>query len=72
MFSLHLPGNRQAQAAILGYLAFHARYAELAGSFARVGAANGDPYPEHADAIKTLGDYFGIKLERARCYPYRR
>jgi hypothetical protein len=37
-----------------------------------VGAANGDPYPEHADAIKTLGDYFGIKLERARCYPYRR
>jgi hypothetical protein len=35
-----------------------------------VGAANSDPYPEHADAIKVLGDHFSIVLDRARCYPY--
>lgn len=37
-----------------------------------VGPGNADPYPDNADAIKALGDHFGIKLERARCYPYRR
>jgi len=35
-----------------------------------VGVANSDPYLEHADAIRTLGDHFGIALDRARCYPY--
>jgi hypothetical protein len=37
-----------------------------------VGMANGDPYVEHADAIRVLGHHFGLSLERARCYPYRR
>ena len=35
-----------------------------------VGVSNGDPYPEHGEAIRALGDHFGIKLDRARCYPY--
>lgn len=37
-----------------------------------VGPGNSDPYPDHADAIKTLGAHFGLTLDRARCYPYRR
>ena len=37
-----------------------------------VGLANSDPYVEHGDAIRTLGQQFGLALERARCYPYRR
>ena len=37
-----------------------------------VGMANSDPYVEHGEAIKALGQYFGMALERARCYPYRR
>ena len=37
-----------------------------------VGPGNADPYPEHGDAIRALGQEFGITLERARCYPYRR
>jgi len=37
-----------------------------------VGTGNADPYAEHADAIKALSEHFGIKLERTRCYPYRR
>lgn len=37
-----------------------------------VGAGNSDPYPEQGDAIRTLGQHFGIVLERQRCYPYRR
>ena len=37
-----------------------------------VGMANADPYVEHADAIRALGQHFGIALERSRCYPYRR
>lgn len=35
-----------------------------------VGVSNCDPYPEHGEAIRALGDHFGIKLDRARCYPY--
>ncbi len=37
-----------------------------------VGMANSDPYIEHADAIRALGQHVGLSLERARCYPYRR
>jgi hypothetical protein len=37
-----------------------------------VGVANSDPYVEHGDAIRVLGQYYGMALERARCYPYRR
>jgi hypothetical protein len=36
-----------------------------------VGVSNGDPYPEYGEAIRALGDHFGMKLDRARCYPYR-
>lgn len=36
-----------------------------------VGPANADPYPLHADAIRTLAEHFRIALDRARCYPYR-
>ena len=37
-----------------------------------VGTGNADPYPEDGDAIRALGEYYGMTLERARCYPYRR
>lgn len=37
-----------------------------------VGPSNSDPYPQHADAITTLAAYFGVSLDRDRCYPYRR
>jgi hypothetical protein len=37
-----------------------------------VGVANSDPYPQHGEAIKVLGDHLGVTLDRARCYPYRR
>ncbi|MGO8918801.1 MAG: hypothetical protein ACLQJR_23110 [Stellaceae bacterium] len=37
-----------------------------------VGAANGDPYAEHGAAIRALAAHFGLDLDRARCYPYRR
>lgn len=37
-----------------------------------VGPANADPYPLHGPAIRALGDHFGLTLDRARCYPYRR
>lgn len=37
-----------------------------------VGPANGDPYAGQEDAIRALGDHFGLELDRARCYPYRR
>ena len=33
---------------------------------------NSDPYPKHRDAIDALGRHFGVTLNRARCYPYRR
>lgn len=37
-----------------------------------VGPGNGDPYAAHGDAIKALGEHYGLTLDRARCYPYRR
>ena len=37
-----------------------------------VGPGNGDPYPEHGEAIRDLGRHFGLALDRARCYPYGR
>ena len=37
-----------------------------------VGIANADPYPQHGEAIKALGDHLGLTLDRTRCYPYRR
>jgi len=37
-----------------------------------VGPGNADPYPGEAEAIKALGDHFGLTLERDRCYPYQR
>ncbi len=37
-----------------------------------VGPGNGDPYPEHGDAIRDLGRHFGLALDRIRCYPYGR
>jgi len=35
-----------------------------------VGPENADPYADHADAIEALGRHYGLKLPRARCYPY--
>jgi len=37
-----------------------------------VGPSNSDPYPDHGDAIRALGQKFGITLERSRCFPYHR
>ena len=37
-----------------------------------VGPGNSDPYPVHAPAIEALGRQFGLRLDRTRCYPYRR
>ena len=37
-----------------------------------VGPGNADPYADHGDAIKVLGDHFSLTLDRAHCYPYRR
>lgn len=37
-----------------------------------VGHGNGDPYPEHGDAIRALGAHLGLALDRVRCYPYHR
>jgi hypothetical protein len=37
-----------------------------------VGRENTDPYPEYGEAIRKLGDHFGLSLERDRCFPYRR
>lgn len=42
------------------------------GSCIIVGPGNTDPYPEHGDAIRSLGQHFGLTLERATCFPYRR
>ena len=37
-----------------------------------VGPGNGDPYPEHGEAIRDLGEHFGLALSRTRCFPYGR
>ena len=37
-----------------------------------VGAGNSDPYLEHGDAIARLGRHYGMTLDPARCFPYRR
>jgi hypothetical protein len=37
-----------------------------------VGPANSDPYPEHGEAIRKLGQHYGLTLDPVRCYPYRR
>jgi hypothetical protein len=37
-----------------------------------VGIENTDPYPEHGEAIQALAKHFGLTLDAARCYPYRR
>ncbi|MGE0221647.1 MAG: hypothetical protein AB7F35_06600 [Acetobacteraceae bacterium] len=37
-----------------------------------VGPGNADPYPDFSDAIRALGEHFGMTLDRAQCYPYRR
>ena len=37
-----------------------------------VGRENRDPYPDHSEAIRALGEHFGVSLERTRCFPYRR
>lgn len=36
-----------------------------------VGAGNCDPYTEHGDAIRALGEHFDLTLDREWCYPYR-
>jgi hypothetical protein len=36
-----------------------------------VGPENRDPYLDHGVAIRTLGEHFGLTLDRSRCYPYR-
>ena len=37
-----------------------------------VGADNNDPYPEHGEAIRELGEHYSLTLDPGRCYPYRR
>jgi len=37
-----------------------------------VGPGNADPYPQHGPAVEALGAHFGLKLDRARCFPYER
>jgi hypothetical protein len=37
-----------------------------------VGVGNSDPYPQHGEAIRALGEHVGRVLDRAYCYPYRR
>jgi hypothetical protein len=37
-----------------------------------VGHGNSDPYPEHGEAIERLARHYGLTLDPARCYPYRR
>ena len=37
-----------------------------------VGRGNSDPYPEHGEAIKALARHYGLTLDPARCFPYRR
>lgn len=37
-----------------------------------VGQGNSDPYADHGRDIDILARHFGITLDKARCYPYRR
>jgi len=37
-----------------------------------VGVGNSDPYPEHGEAIRVVGEHFGRILDRVWCYPYQR
>ena len=37
-----------------------------------VGPGNADPYVEHAEDIRKLGQHFKLTLDPARCFPYRR
>jgi hypothetical protein len=37
-----------------------------------VGQGNADPFPQHGEAIRKLGEHYGLKLDAVRCYPYRR
>jgi hypothetical protein len=37
-----------------------------------VGPSNADPYPKHGEDIKALARHYGLTLDRARCFPYRR
>ena len=45
---------------------------QAGGSCIIVGPGNADPYPDHGDAIRALGEHFGLTLDRATCFPYRR
>ena len=35
-----------------------------------VGKSNSDPYADNAGAIRFLGEHLGLKLDRAKCFPY--
>jgi hypothetical protein len=37
-----------------------------------VGPANADPYSKYGDDIKALARHYGLTLDPARCFPYRR
>lgn len=37
-----------------------------------VGPANADPYPRYGEDIKALARHYGLTLDPARCFPYRR
>jgi hypothetical protein len=37
-----------------------------------VGPGNADPYPQYGEDIKALARHFGLTLDAARCFPYRR
>jgi len=37
-----------------------------------VGFENRDPYPEYGEAIQKLARHYGLTLDPARCFPYRR
>jgi hypothetical protein len=46
--------------------------AKNGGACIIVGPGNADPYIDHGAAIEALADHFGLTLDRAQCYPYRR
>lgn len=37
-----------------------------------VGPKNADPYPKYGEDIKALARHYGLTLDPARCFPYRR